>query len=332
MFPEAHQSIPLKVINDPLLLEKQLSLSILRTDQTDPVISGNKWFKLKHNFIAAKNQGYQTLLSFGGPYSNHIHALATAGKTYGFNTIGIIRGEQHLPLNPTLADVVAQGMKLYYVDRQTYRNKHTPEVIKQLGDMITNDAPFSNKQKPKKTDFKPPEQFYLVPEGGTNELAVKGAAEIAAFIPAHTDFVCVPVGTGGTVAGIITGLAQACQQQTRVLGFAAMKGGEFLEQAIHTLLDRQKALTRQPEWQLFYDYHFGGFGKVTQSLAFFIQDFEKKYALELEPIYTAKMMYAIVELIKQDYFPKGSQIVAIHTGGLQGKRGMQEKLDSLLSV
>lgn len=333
MFPDAHQSIPLQAIDDPLLLEKEISLSVLRMDQTDPIISGNKWFKLKHNFIAAKKQGFQTLLSFGGRYSNHIHALATAGKACGFNTIGIIRGEECLPLNPTLSDAVAQGMRLYYVNRQIYRDKHSHAVVKQLQSMVTQDAPFMSKQKHENSDpdKKPPDQFYLLPEGGTNDLAVKGAAEIAAFIPKQTDFVCLPLGTGGTAAGIITGLAQAGQQQTRVLGFAAMKGGEFLEQAVRNLLVRQKKLATLPRWQLVYDYHFGGFGKVSRPLAFFIQDFEQKHALELEPIYTAKMMYAIVKLINDNYFPKGSKIIAIHTGGLQGKRGMQEKLQTLLS-
>jgi len=312
MLPKPQYPISLQTIDDQLLTDKQLSLSLLRIDQINPLISGNKWFKLKHNLIAAKQQGYQTLLSFGGPYSNHLHALAAAGQAADFNTIGIIRGEEHLPLNPTLSDVVAQGMKLYYLNRSTYRNKHKPEVIAHIRAMVAED-------------------FYLVPEGGTNDLAVKGAAEIAALIPDDSSDVCVPCGTGGTIAGIITGLSANIRKpqrhQPRVLGFPALKGGQFLQQTITELL---KSNT-QINWQLFHNYHFGGFGKINQSLALFIHEFEKKHALELDPIYTAKMMYAIVHLIEQDFFPKGSKIVAVHTGGLQGKRGMEQKIQSLIA-
>jgi len=191
---------------------------------------------------------------------------------------------------------------------------------------------------------RPPGVFYLIPEGGTNDLAIKGASEIASFIPDNTDYVCVPCGTGGTIAGIITGLSKAGQHQTTVLGFPALKGGQFLAQTISTLVQRQqldhqdlssqsikKPLTRQIIWKLFYDYHFGGFGKINQSLALFIHEFEKKHQIELDPIYTAKMMYAIVSLAEDNFFPKGSKIVAVHTGGLQGKRGMEQRIQSLVS-
>lgn len=341
MFPELKFPIPQQAIHSPLLTEKELSLSILRTDQIDPVISGNKWFKLKYNLIAAREQGFHTLLSFGGPYSNHLHALAAAGKTTQFNTIGIIRGEEHLPLNPTLADCTAQGMKLYYINRETYRNKHTPEVIKQLKTKIAADTPFFDTQR---SQERPPGDFYLIPEGGTNDLAIKGALEIASFIPDNTDYVCVPCGTGGTIAGIIAGLNKAGRHQTTVLGFPALKGGQFLTQTISTLVEKQesehqdlsaqsikKPLTTPVIWKLFFDYHFGGFGKINQSLAVFIHEFEKKHPIELDPIYTAKMMYAIVSLTEEDFFPKGSTIVAVHTGGLQGKRGMEQRIQTLVS-
>jgi 1-aminocyclopropane-1-carboxylate deaminase/D-cysteine desulfhydrase-like pyridoxal-dependent ACC family enzyme len=302
----------------------------LRTDQTDPIISGNKWFKLKHNLIKAKQLGHTTLLSFGGPYSNHLHALATAGKVNHFNTIGIIRGEQRLPLNPTLADISRQGMKLYYINRKTYRNKHLPEVIEQLKQLVTGDDPFNEGERAN--------QFYLLPEGGTNKLAVKGASEIASFIPEDADYVCVPCGTGGTFAGIIAGIMTANKSEQsspsvkpKLLGFPAMKGGQFLEAVISDLITEQNIKTRSTSWELLYDWHFGGFGKINVTLAHFIHDFEKKYSLELDPIYTAKMMYGIVSMVEQDFFPQGSKIVAVHTGGLQGKRGMEQKINSLLS-
>lgn len=325
--------IPLETIEHPLFTEKGLIFQILRTDKTDPCISGNKWFKLKHNLSAAKKQNYKTLLSFGGPYSNHLHALAAAGNVYGFNTIGIIRGEEHLPLNPTLSDITAQGMKLYYINRKAYRNKHQPAIIEQLRALITKDDPFC--------EGKSANQFYLVPEGGTNELAVLGASEIASFIPNDSDYVCVPCGTGGTMAGIITGLSSVKPQkshpfqtlpfQTKVLGFPAIKGGQFLKQVVQELLKQQKIISPITPWELFYDWSFGGFGKINQQLTLFIDDFEKKYQVELDPVYTAKMMYAIVSMAEMDFFPRGSKIIAIHTGGLQGKRGMNRKIQSFLS-
>lgn len=334
MFPEQALSIPIQSLHDSLFVEKNINLSILRTDKTDPIISGNKWFKLKYNLMEAKQQGYKTLLSFGGPYSNHLHALASAGKALDFNTIGIIRGEEHQPLNPTLSDVVSQGMKLYYIDRKTYRQKHTPEVIKQIVDMIIADNPFNASIKYNNSfdSHSSSNPFYLVPEGGTNTLAIKGAAEITSFIPEDTDFVCVPCGTGGTMAGIIKGLNDSGQNTTRVLGFPAMKGGQFLQESISSLLSEQLSLQQETplsHWQLFCDYHFGGFGKINHEIVAFINDFEKKHCIELDPIYTAKMMYAIVSLIKDDFFPKGSKIIATHTGGVQGKRGMEQQLNSL---
>ena len=318
-------SIPLQTIQHPLFAKKDLTLEILRTDKTDPVISGNKWFKLKYNLMAAKQQGYTTLLSFGGPYSNHLHALARAGKTEGFNTIGIIRGEQHLPLNPTLSDITAQGMKLYYINRKTYRNKHLPEVIDQIRQLVIDDDPFSESGQTG--------QFYLVPEGGTNKLAVAGASEIALFIPKSSNYVCVPCGTGGTIAGIISGLSlkKDSTKQINVMGFPALKGARFLEQVINNLIKEQNTSVSNVPWELLYDWDFGGFGKINKILALFIQDFEKKYSLELDPIYTAKMMYAIVSMVEKDFFPVGSRIIAVHTGGLQGKRGMEQKINALLS-
>lgn len=333
-------SIPLQIIQHPLFYEKGLTLEILRTDKTDAVISGNKWFKLKYNLLEAKKQGYKTLLSFGGPYSNHLHALATAGKASNFNTIGIIRGEQHLPLNPTLSDITDQGMKLYYVNRKTYRNKHLPEVIEQIKQLVIEDDPFDERMHAG--------QFYLVPEGGTNKLAVLGASEISSFIPDDADYVCVPCGTGGTIAGIISGLSlqisiaqkNTLQQENKIkpklLGFPAMKGGHFLEQIISTLLmeeclTKERLSTTHVSWELLYDWHFGGFGKINKTLALFIRDFEKNYAVDLDPVYTAKMMYAIVSMAEKDFFPRGSKIIAIHTGGLQGKRGMEQQINTLLS-
>jgi len=315
--------LPLETIPHPLFHEKQISLKVLRTDKTHPVISGNKWFKLKYNLIEAQKKGFKTLLSFGGPYSNHLHALATAGKANHFNTIGIVRGEEHLPLNPTLSDISREGMKLYYVNRRTYRNKHLPEVIEQFRQLVGDDDPFS--------EGKSAGDFYLVPEGGTNKLAILGASEITNDIPDDTDFVCVPCGTGGTMAGIISGLSEKKQIRTKVLGFPAMKGGQFLNETIRTLLNEKKTSSQQVDWELFYDWSFGGFGKMNKSLAQFMYNFEKKYSIELDPVYTAKMMYGIVSMVKNNFFPIGSKVIVIHTGGLQGRRGMEQQIKRLLT-
>ena len=311
--------IPINNISHHLLIEKNISLNILRLDRTDPLISGNKWFKLKYNLIEAKQQGCKTLLSFGGPFSNHIHALAAAGKRQQFNTIGIIRGEEYLPLNQTLSDAIDNGMKLYYINRKTYRNKHLPEVIEQLLSTIITDQPFPNASAK--------EDIYIVPEGGTNKLAIKGAAEIIQLISNDTDFICVPCGTGGTISGVISGLEKSKTHHATVYGFPALKGAEFLHKDISSLLDNH---TINTSWQLFYDYHFGGFGKINKQLALFLEGFEQTHHIELDPIYTSKMLYAIMDLIKRDFFPKGSKITAIHTGGLQGKRGMQQKIQTLI--
>ncbi len=315
--------IPLERVEHPLFRKQNIRLDMLRIDKTDPLISGNKWFKLKYNLAEAKKQKHHTLLSFGGPYSNHLHALASAATQYNFNSIGIIRGEQQLPLNPTLADVTAQGMKLYYIDRKSYRNKHQPDTISRIKAEIENNDPFNIGSLAG--------QFYLLPEGGTNSLAVTGAAEIVRFIPDTTDYVCVSCGTGGTMAGIISGLSHRHNSHCKVLGFPAMKGGQFLQAFIEQLLSRQNLSSNTIPWQLFYQWSFGGFGKLNRQLAVFLDDFEQKYQIDLDPIYTAKMMYAIVSMAEANFFSPGSRIVAIHTGGLQGRRGMHNKLQGLLT-
>ncbi len=316
------ENTPVKASNN----RPTLSVSILRTDKTSPLISGNKWFKLKYSLLDAQQQGYNTLLSFGGPYSNHLHALAGAGKQYHFKTIGIIRGEEHCSLNsgslnPTLTDLKTLGMQLYYINRQQYRKKHEPEFIRHLlGRLKTENYLTSN------------EAVYLIPEGGTNALAIKGTAEIAELIPDNTDYVCVACGTGGTLAGIIHGLNNK-HARTKILGFPALKGAQFLEQEINKLLKllphSPPTVKAQKNWELVYDYHFGGFGKMTPELAQFIIEFEQKHSIPLDPVYTGKMMYGIVELINNNYFPPHSRILIIHSGGLQGRRGMEAKIKEL---
>jgi 1-aminocyclopropane-1-carboxylate deaminase len=292
---------PLQEIKHPLLTQHQLTLWVKREDLLHQHISGNKWRKLKYNLQAAKAQGKETILTFGGAYSNHIAATAAAGAEFGFKTIGVIRGEEHLPLNPTLQFATQQGMELHYVSRELYRHKNDTEFIAELA-----------------VKYKQP---YIVPEGGTNQLAVKGCTEIVADIDIDFDVICCASGTGGTIAGIIAGLAG----EKQVLGFPALKGGEFLREDIDELVYNYSG-EHYSNWQLITDYHFGGYAKVKPELLQFIKEFQEEHHIPLEPVYTGKLFFGLFDLISKGYFPEGTLIIAIHTGGLQGNAGFKERL------
>ena len=297
---------PIQQIKGSLYEKRKIRLFVKREDILHPLISGNKWRKLKYNILAAKEQEYQTLLTFGGAFSNHIAAVAAAGKEWDFETIGIIRGEEHLPLNPTLQLAQQNGMQFHYMDRSTYREKNSPEVISRL-----------------RGQFGP---FYLLPEGGSNPLAVKGCAEIIDELdPTDYDFICAPCGTGGTLAGLLVGL----NRNRQVLGFPALKGGSFLKKDIDTLTEAYNGKTYH-NFQLLTDYHFGGYAKRSPELLNFIRIFKDTTGIPLDPIYTGKMFYGLHELIEKGYFKPGSSILAIHTGGLQGIEGFNEQFGDLL--
>lgn len=287
--------VPLQEIIDSVLEEKALRVFVKREDLIHPNISGNKWRKLYYNLKKAKEEGCKTLVTFGGAYSNHIAATAAAGKEFGFNTIGIIRGEEHLPLNTTLQYAKDCGMELRYIDRAAYREKGTIEFQERYLNELRS--------------------YYLIPEGGTNKLAVKGCEEILDDLENDFDFVCCACGTGGTISGIINSL----KPHQKAIGFPALKGAGFLEDDIKTYVNNSK-------WELNLDYHFGGYAKVNSDLIEFINAFKKKHKIPLDPIYTGKMMFGLWDLIEKDYFRRGSKIVVIHTGGLQGVEGMNERL------
>jgi len=286
-------------INQKIELPEQLGISLYlkREDRIHPVISGNKYRKLKYNILEAEKLGYEKLLSFGGAFSNHIAAVASVGQEFGFKTIGVIRGEElqsKIEDNPTLNYAKNCGMQFKFIDRETYREKTSKAFIENL-----------------KKDF---DHFYLIPEGGTNELAIKGCEEILAVKDLDFDFVCCSVGTGGTIAGLIN-CSKSSQQ---VLGFPALKGG-FLKNEI-------TKFAKKSNWNLVTDYHFGGYAKVSKELIDFINEFKDKNEIQLDPVYTGKMMYGVMDLIQKGFFPKGSKILAIHTGGLQGIKGMNKLL------
>ena len=267
-----------------------ISVFIKREDLLHPQISGNKFRKLKYNLHAARQMGYNTLLTFGGAYSNHIAAVAAAGDEFGFNTIGIIRGEELVDKvddNPTLRLAQQQGMQLVFVSRADYRGKTKPDFIQKLNDQLG--------------------KFYLIPEGGTNALAVQGCMEILTVQDKQQfDYVCCAVGTGGTIAGII----ESSSEQQIVLGFPALKG-DFLQAEI-------QQWTNKTNWRLVPYYHGGGYAKTTPALLEFVQDFKARTGIEIEPVYTGKMLFGLFDLIHNNYFPANSQILVIHTGGLQG--------------
>lgn len=274
-----------------------VNLFIKREDRLHPIISGNKFRKLKYNLQEAKNQSHHTLLTFGGAFSNHIVAVAGAGKELGFKTIGIIRGdelESKIDANPSLKLAASLGMQLKFVDRLTYRNKKDESFIASL-----------------KNEFG---SFYLLPEGGTNSLAVKGCEEILSDETKKFDFICVAVGTGGTISGLIN----ASEIHQKIIGFSSLKG-DFLTNDISKFVSKSN-------WYINCDYHFGGYGKASDELITFINQFYLTHQVPLDPIYTGKMMFGVIDLIQKKQFPKGSKILVIHTGGLQGIDGMNTKL------
>lgn len=277
--------------------QNSISVSIKREDLIHPIVSGNKFRKLKYNLIQAKAENQDTILTFGGAFSNHIAAVAFAGKEQDFKTIGIIRGEElrnKISENPTLQFAQDCGMQLEFVTREAYRQKTELSFLENL-----------------RTKFG---AFYVIPEGGTNELAVKGCEEILTVEDAAFDYICCSIGTGGTITGIINSLLP----HQKVLGFPALKG-EFLK-------DEIRIFARNENWEVITDYHFGGYGKVTPELIAFINQFYRENQIPLDPIYTAKMVFGVMDLIEKNYFPKKSKILLIHTGGIQGIQGMNLKL------
>ncbi|MFA0961703.1 1-aminocyclopropane-1-carboxylate deaminase/D-cysteine desulfhydrase [Roseivirga sp. BDSF3-8] len=287
----------------PDTLERGVSLYLSREDRNDPLIQGNKFHKLKLNLAAAREQGLSTLLTFGGAYSNHIYATAMAGKRFGFETVGIIRGEKHPVLNPTLQAAANAGMTLYYIDRERYRNKYSEEVLRNLTHEFGD--------------------FYLLPEGGTNKLAVQGCRDMVKRLPLHFDFITLPAGTGGSAAGVISGLSIAPTVSTHVIAFSALKG-DFLKNDIADLL-QDEVIAPNVSWELETNYHFGGYAKITPQLATFIKEFRLTHDVVLEPVYTGKMLFGLIDMIRKGRFEKDTRIMAIHTGGLQGLEGMREQ-------
>jgi 1-aminocyclopropane-1-carboxylate deaminase len=280
---------PVSELHDDRLTVAGVRVLLKRDDLIHPEFPGNKWRKLKYNVSSARELGHDRILTFGGAYSNHIRATAAVGFHFGFTTIGVIRGEQHLPLNPSLAYAVARGMRLTYLDRTTYRSKASDAVISALH-----------------RDFG---DFYLLPEGGSNKEAVLGCAELPAELAEPFDVLFCAVGTGGTLAGVAAGLSSRQQ----VVGVPVLKGGAFLEHEIVQLQEMTYG-ARVGRWHLECDYHFGGYARRTPELDNFIEDFDTRHGLRLDWVYEAKMMYALFDQISRGSFASGTTIVALISG------------------
>ncbi|UMP04214.1 1-aminocyclopropane-1-carboxylate deaminase/D-cysteine desulfhydrase [Amycolatopsis sp. EV170708-02-1] len=280
---------PLTEARDGRLDANGIRLYLKRDDLIHSEFPGNKWRKLKYNLAAATKAGHSKLLTFGGAYSNHVRAVAAAGKHFGFSTVGVIRGEEHRPLNRTLEYAIDCGMTLTYMDRETYRHKDESDVIGRLAD-----------------EFGP---FYLIPEGGSNALALPGCAELIEEITVDFDVICCACGTGGTLAGI----ASALRGDQRAIGFAVLKGAEFLVDNVREL--QEKAFGHDSDnWSIELDYHFGGYAKTRPELKTFIADCERRFGLQLDWIYEAKMMYGLMDLVDRGHFKTGTSIVALIAG------------------
>ncbi|MCH7315236.1 pyridoxal-phosphate dependent enzyme [Acinetobacter sp. ANC 3882] len=273
-----------------LELSTSVQLTIKRLDLIHPQISGNKFFKLKYNLLAAQQQGFTQVLTFGGAFSNHIAATAYAAQRFGFQSLGIIRGEElhSQPLNPTLQTAQDFGMQLHFVSRAEYRLRHETAYLQQLQQRYP--------------------QAFIIPEGGSNALALQGTQEILSEHDRENyDVICCAVGTGGTIAGLI----ESSTDQQHILGFSALKG-DFLQKDIQQWTDKKN-------WSLTDTYCCGGYAKTHPELLQFMQQFEQQYAIPLEQVYTAKMMLGLFDLIQENHFPANTRILAIHTGGLQGR-------------
>jgi 1-aminocyclopropane-1-carboxylate deaminase/D-cysteine desulfhydrase-like pyridoxal-dependent ACC family enzyme len=291
--------IPSTQLKHPLLDQLKVALEVLRLDQVHPTVSGNKFFKLKYNLEEALKQNHRQVLTFGGAYSNHIYATAAAAKLAGLQSIGIIRGEVSDEKNPTLRSAKDAGMVLKGISRELYRDKTNPEYLGQLRQELG--------------------EFYLIPEGGTNALAIQGTTEILSNSQFNFSHLATPIGTGGTFAG----LANSILPQQELLGISALKG-EGIQEEMKQLLQTH-GIHPKGSISIWTQYHHGGYAKWTSELIEFIHWFWESFGIPLDPIYTGKMAFACWDLLQKKYFNPGSRVLLIHTGGLQGNLGFTQR-------
>jgi 1-aminocyclopropane-1-carboxylate deaminase len=299
----AHQITPVTSLNSKLFDRKGVEVFVKREDQNHPTVSGNKFWKLKYNIGAALASPHKTLLTFGGAYSNHLYATAAACDLVGLKSVGIVRGERVEPLNSTLSFCEQHHMRLHFVSREAYRSKNQQYFTDQLAGIFG--------------------EFFLVPEGGSNDYALKGVHEFAAshLDNISFDYLVLPVGTGCTMAGLVAGLSQ----KRHVVGIPVLKNGGFLSNEIAGFLSK---FSREDygKWTLLTSYHHGGYAKATPELSRFIVEMRAEHNLPLDHVYTGKALWALVEEVKRDFFPRGSTILFLHTGGLQSAAPAPEEI------
>ncbi len=304
-----HLPSPLQAVEHEAFSRNGLRLFVKRDDLLHPHVSGNKWRKLKHNLLEAQQLGLNRLITFGGAYSNHIAAVAAAGQEFGFSTLGVISGEENGVVNPTLGFAKECGMELLFTSRANMRNYSDTELLQHL-----------------KID---PACAFILPQGGANCLALAGCREVVTETTAQLghcpDFFITACGTGTTLAGIATGLSGTAQ----ALGISVLKGG-FLQKEVENLLFACGNKNTGESWQVLNDFHFGGYAKWQPELIAFINDFKQKTGIPLDPIYTGKAFFAAVQLAESGFFPEGACIVLVHTGGLQGIAGFNERFGNLV--
>jgi 1-aminocyclopropane-1-carboxylate deaminase len=298
-------SSPLERLQHPLFDKFKLAVYIKRDDLLHNIVSGNKWRKLKYNLAQLKKNNHQGAITFGGSYSNHIHAFAYACKLENIPCIGVIRGEAQYANNFTLTWARQWGMSCHFVDRKTYRRRFETAFIDELHKQYPNHA--------------------IIPEGGSNALAIPGVSEVITELNQQIDFdtLLTPVGSGGTLAGLISGDSVAHDKQHKLLGIAVLKQAEYLANDIKALLTESGH--KHKNWQLLTQFHRGGYGKFSQQDIQRILDFNRQTGIIFEPVYSGKMLLAFLDLIQQNYFKVGERIVLLHTGGLQGLGGMIEQ-------
>lgn len=291
-----HTSSPIQQIEDPLFSKREVEVFIKRDDLLHPFVMGNKWRKLKHNLMYVKQQSLKGILTLGGAFSNHIAATAAACHENSIPAVGIIRGDELSPdSNATLRFAASQGMSLHFVNRSRYKTlRNDPQLLA--------------------TEFS---DYFILPEGGTNERAIKGCQELIVELPGTYDYLVVPVGTGGTLSGLLKGM----EGKGTLIGIASLKGS-FIKEELSRLLTKHHI--NYTNYQIISDYHFGGYGRVTDELVAFINRTKTETGILFDPIYTGKMYFGVKQLVEKCFFPEGSQILIIHTGGLQGISGYNE--------
>lgn len=285
----------IKVQQVPFLQNFRTTVDVLRLDLLHPVISGNKWFKLNRYIDDARAKNKTTLLTFGGAYSNHIVATAAAAAAQGFQSVGIIRGEEPQKYSPTLLQAAAYGMKLFFVNREAYRNKQVPPHVY---DLVAED------------------EIYRIEEGGFGEKGAEGAAEILQLTHENYSHIITAVGTGTTAAGLL----KAAAPEQKIIGISVMKNNLALQPQIESMVNQEK----RQQLTLLHDYHFGGYAKKTSELIAFMNQFYEHTTIPTDFVYTGKLFFAVKDLLQKKYFPDGSRVLVIHSGGLQGNRSLSK--------